>query len=59
MPETTMSEAEILSGLPLSQQELDVVTGWIIGVYAALAYLTFVYDWSKEGATGRAAEGLA
>jgi hypothetical protein len=39
-------------GLPLSQQELGVVTGWIIGigVYAALAYLTFLYDWSKEGA---------
>jgi hypothetical protein len=45
------------SGLPLSQQELGVVTGWIIGiaVYAALAYLTFLHDWSKEGAVGRAA----
>jgi hypothetical protein len=39
------------SSLPLSQQELGVVTGWIIGlgVYAALAYLTFVHDWSREG----------
>jgi hypothetical protein len=39
------------SSLPLSQQELGVVTGWIIGlgVYAALAYLTFVHDWSGEG----------
>jgi len=39
------------TGLPLSQQELGVVTGWIIGlaVYVALAYLTFLHDWSKEG----------
>ncbi|MCK9910488.1 hypothetical protein MXD81_15185, partial [Microbacteriaceae bacterium K1510] len=43
----------VASGLPLSQQELGVVTGWIIGVgvYAALAYLTFLHDWSKEGAS--------
>lgn len=43
----------ITNGLPLSQQELGVVTGWIIGVgvYAALAYLTFLHDWSKEGAS--------
>jgi hypothetical protein len=42
------------SGLPLSQQELGVVTGWIIGVavYAALAYLTFVYDWSRDASRG-------
>jgi hypothetical protein len=47
--------------LPLSQQEMGVVTGWIIGVgvYAALAYLTFVYDWSKESRLGRAGEGAA
>jgi hypothetical protein len=46
------------SGLPLSQQELGVVTGWIIGVgvYAALFYLTFVYDWSKEVGAPRVAE---
>ncbi|MEI9902204.1 MAG: hypothetical protein WDN31_21355 [Hyphomicrobium sp.] len=46
------------SGLPLTQQELGVVTGWIIGigVYAALAYLTFCYDWSKEGALKRSPE---
>lgn len=38
--------------LPLSQQEMGVVTGWIIGlgVYAALAYLTFLHDWSRDGA---------
>ncbi|MFA5900067.1 MAG: hypothetical protein WC829_13255 [Hyphomicrobium sp.] len=43
--------------LPLSQQELGVLTGWIIGigVYAALAYLTFVHDWSKEGSAVRGA----
>jgi len=43
------------SGLPLSQQEIGVVTGWVIGVvvYIALAYLTFAYDWSKEDAVQR------
>lgn len=43
------------TGLPLSQQELGVVTGWIIGVavYVALAYLTFLHDWSEEGVPGR------
>ena len=48
----------VSSGLTLSQQELGVVTGWIIGigVYAALAYLTFLHDWSKEG-TARGSGG--
>lgn len=47
--------------LPWSQQELGVVTGWIIGigVYAALAYLTFAHDWSKEGSVMRGAERSA
>jgi hypothetical protein len=48
----------VASGLPLSQQELGVVTGWIIGiaVYTALAYLTFLHDWSKEGSATRPAD---
>jgi len=48
----------ITNGLPLSQQELGVLTGWIIGVgvYAALAYLTFLHDWSKEGGIRREGE---
>lgn len=51
----------VSSGLPLSQQELGVVTGWIIGigVYCALAYLTFLHDWSKEAATQHASGGTA
>ena len=45
------------TGLPFSQQELGVVTGWITGVavYAALAYLTFLHDWSKEAGVGERA----
>jgi hypothetical protein len=48
----------VAADLPLSQQELGVVTGWIIGiaVYAALAYLTFLHDWSKEGSAPRPAD---
>lgn len=48
----------VSSGIPLSQQELGVVTGWVIGlgVYAALAYLTFLYDWSKESGLARGSE---
>jgi hypothetical protein len=48
----------VSGSLPLSQQELGVVTGWIIGVgvYLALAYLTFLHDWSKEGGVALAAE---
>ena len=50
--ESLRNPMPVSSSLPLSQQELGVVTGWIIGigVYAALAYLTFLHDWSKDGA---------
>lgn len=49
----------VSSGIPLSQQELGVVTGWVIGlgVYAALAYLTFFYDWTKERGLERESKG--
>ncbi len=49
--ESLRNPMPVSSSLPLSQQELGVVTGWIIGigVYAALAYLTFLHDWSKDG----------
>jgi hypothetical protein len=36
--------------MPFTQQELGVAIGWAVGVtvYIALAYLTFVHDWSKN-----------
>ncbi len=45
----------IQANMELSQQQLGVGMGWAVGitVYLALAYLTFLYDWSTNSASER------
>ena len=40
-----------------SLQDIGVVIGWItaVGVYLALAYLTFLYRWQPRGGAARGA----
>ncbi len=47
--------APIQASMQISQQEMGVGMGWAVGitVYLALAYLTFLHDWSQNNAVER------
>ena len=58
IPAPTIDVVDLRNPLPIqaamqiSQQQLGVGIGWAVGlaVYAALAYLTFLHDWSQTEA---------